>query len=121
MSATKFDSVQQYLDSFPEETREVLHRVTGSIRSVIPDSDEVISYDIPTFRLEGRPVVHLAGWKKHISLYPAPAAQGDLAEALAPYRSGKGTLRFPLDQEIPYELIERVVALLAELPAAGRG
>ncbi len=114
MSATKFDSVQQYLDSFPPETREVLHRVTGSIRSVIPDSDEVIGYDIPTFRLEGRPVVHLAGWKHHVSLYPAPAGDAALDADLAPYRSGQSTLRFPLDQEIPYELIERVVAALAE-------
>ena len=117
MTATEFDTVQEYLDSFPDDTKRVLRRVQQSVRSVIPDSDEVISYGIPTFRLEGRPVVHLAGWQKHVSLYPAPAddqTDEDLAAALTPYRSGKGTLKFPLDEPIPYELIERVVAALAE-------
>ena len=117
MTATEFDTVQEYLDSFPDDTKKVLHRVQQSVRSVIPDSDEVISYGIPTFRLEGRPVVHVAGWKKHLSLYPAPdvdQTDEDLAVALGPYRSGKGTLKFPLDEPVPYELIERVVAALAE-------
>jgi uncharacterized protein YdhG (YjbR/CyaY superfamily) len=117
MTATEFDTVQEYLDSFPDDTKRVLRRVQQSVRSVIPDSDEVISYGIPTFRLEGRPVVHVAGWQKHVSLYPAPDVEDtdpDLAAALTPYRSGKGTLKFPLDEPVPYELIERVVAALAE-------
>jgi uncharacterized protein YdhG (YjbR/CyaY superfamily) len=114
MTATQFDTVQEYLDSFHDDTKKVLRRVQQSVRSVIPDSDEVISYGIPTYRLEGRPVVHFAGWKKHVSVYPVPDADEATEAALAPYRAGKGTLQFPLDQPVPYELIERVVAALVE-------
>jgi len=114
MTATQFDTVQEYLDSFPDDTKLVLHRIQQSVRSVIPYSDEVISYGIPTYRLEGRPVVHFAGWKEHVSLYPVPDADETTEKALAPYRSGKGTLKFPLDQPVPYELIERIIALLTE-------
>ncbi len=112
MTATEFDTVQEYLDSFPDDTKKVLHRVQQSVRSVIPDSDEVISYGIPTFRLEGRPVVHVAGWKKHVSLYPAPEADQALEAEMAPYASGKGTLKFPLDQPIPDGLLERIISAL---------
>ena len=115
MTATQFDTVQEYLDSFPDDTRKVLRRVQQSVRSVIPHSDEVISYGIPTYRLEGRPVVHFAGWKKHVSIYPCPDdADEATAAAIEEYHTGKGTLQFPLDQPMPYELIERVIALLAE-------
>ena len=118
MTATQFDTVQEYLDSFPDDTKRVLHRVQQSVRSVIPYSDEVISYGIPTYRLEGRPVVHFAGWKQHVSIYPVPDGDAATELALAPYRSGRGTLKFSLDEPLPYELIERAIALLAERPRA---
>ena len=116
MTATRFDTVQEYLDSFPDDTKTVLHRIQQSVRSVIPNSDEVISYGIPTYRLEGRAVVHFAGWRNHVSIYPVPDADDRTEKALAPYRHARGTLQFALDEDVPYELIERVIALLAEDP-----
>ena len=72
----------------------------------------MISYNIPTLKRDGRSVVHFAGWKAHVSLYPMPDGDADLERDLAPYSSGKGTLKFPLAEPIPLELVRRVVARL---------
>ena len=80
----------------------------------MPGAGEKISYQMPTVTVEGKPVVHFAGWKSHISLYPAPEGDDDLTRELTPYVAGKGTLKFPLNRPIPYELIERVASRLYE-------
>jgi uncharacterized protein YdhG (YjbR/CyaY superfamily) len=108
----KFETVDAYVATFPPETRARLEEVRKRIRSAAPDLEEGISYDIPGFTLHGRSVVYFAGWRHHISIYPVPAAEGRLAADLAPYVSGKGTLGFSLDREIPFDLIEQVVRLL---------
>ena len=107
MAAT-YASVEEYVASFPEDVREVLEQVRRRVLRVVPDAGEKISYQMPTITSGGKPVVHFAGWKSHLSLYPAPEGDEDLAADLAPYSAGKGTLKFPLDRPIPYELIERV-------------
>lgn len=114
MTATKFDTVKEYLDSFPPEVRKVLHDVQDRIRAAVPNADEIISYDIPAFRVEGHPVVYFAGWRNHVSIYPVPDMDSETEREVAAYRSGRGTLRFPLDQPLPLDLIEKVAALLAE-------
>jgi len=88
--------------------------VRRTIRAVVPDAAETISYDMPTWTLSGSSLVHLAAWKKHLSLYPAPELDEDLARTLAPNVAGRGTLQFPLSQPMPLEAIERVVRLLVE-------
>ncbi len=110
----QFESVDQYVSSFPEEVRVVLERVRLTIRNAAPDLDEKISYQIPTMTLGGKSVVHFAGWKRHISVYPLPAADAAFERELAEYVAGKGTLKFPLDKPIPYDIIEKVVLLLVE-------
>ena len=110
----QFESVDQYVSSFPEEVRVVLERVRLTIRNAVPDLEEKISYQIPTMTLGGKSVVHFAGWKRHISVYPVPAADADFERELAGYVAGKGTLKFPLDNPIPYDIIEKVVRLLVE-------
>ena len=77
------------------------------MRRGAPGTEERISYGIPTFALDGRYLIYFAGWKQHVSVYPIPETDDVLERAIAPYRTGKGTLRFPLDQPIPYDLIER--------------
>lgn len=114
MTATKFDTVKEYLDSFPPEVRSVLHDIQDRIRAAIPHADEIISYDIPAFRVEGHPVVYFAAWKDHVSVYPVPDLDEETESQIAPYRSGKGTLRFPLGEPVPLDLVEKVAALLAE-------
>ncbi len=108
-----FPSVEAYLDSLPAETRRVLEELRGTILGLLPDCVEVISYNIPAVQVDSRTVVFYAGWKKHVSVYPAPEDDPVLARDLVPYAGGKGTLRFPLDQPLPHELIARVVRHLA--------
>src|SRR3954462_858510 len=78
-----------------------------SVHTVVPDVGETISYAMPTFTLDGRPLLHVAAWKKHIGVYPLPAMANDRARAVEPYRGAKDTFRLPLDA-VPYELFERV-------------
>jgi len=110
---TKFETVEAYLASFPDGVRPVLEQVRQTIRTAVPGAEETISYDIPTFKLGGRAVVYFAGWKHHVSVYPIPQADEALERDLAPFRAAKGTLKFPLDRPVPYELIGRAAGLLA--------
>jgi uncharacterized protein YdhG (YjbR/CyaY superfamily) len=116
---TKFADVDAYLASFPDDVRAVLEQVRAAIRSALPEATETIAYDMPTYKVDGRSVVHFAGWKSYVSLYPLPepgaADDADLEAELAPYRATRGTGRFPLDRPMPLELIGRVArALRAE-------
>jgi uncharacterized protein YdhG (YjbR/CyaY superfamily) len=112
VSATQFDTVQDYLESFPDDVSAVLRQVQDRIRAAAPGADEVISYGIPTMRLEGRNLVHFAGWKNHVSLYPVPDDVSTLAPEIDRYVAGRGTLKFPLAEPMPLELIEKVAHLL---------
>jgi uncharacterized protein YdhG (YjbR/CyaY superfamily) len=112
MANTDFKSVDEYLAKQPERVRAVVQRVRGIIKKALPDADEVISYQIPTYKLSGSAVLYLAGWKEHFSLYPiTPALSEDLGKELEPYVAGKGTLRFPLAEPIPIKLIARIATL----------
>ncbi|MGK8489302.1 iron chaperone [Nocardia asiatica] len=106
--------IDAYLAGFPEDVREILSGIRAAIRRALPEATEAISYDIPTFKLRGRNVVHFAGWKQHVSLYPIPDGDPALERELEPYRAGKGTLRFRLGEPVPYELIARIATALAE-------
>ena len=117
--STRFTSVEDYLASFPDDVRRVLEEVRAAIRAAVPEAEETIAYDMPTYRVDGRSLVHFAGWTSYVSVYPLPgpgsAADPDLEDDLAAYRATRGTGRFPLDRPIPYPLVTRVVrALRAE-------
>ena len=109
-------TVDEYLASFSPEARKVLEEVRAAIRAAVPGTEERISYGIPTFTLGGRYVVYFSGWKHHVAVYPIPELETDdpLTREIAPYRAGKGTLRFGLDEPLPLELIGRVAARLLE-------
>ncbi|WP_174184012.1 iron chaperone [Nocardia barduliensis] len=107
-------NIDAYLAGFPDDVREILSGIRAAIRRALPDATEAISYDIPTFKLHGRNVVHFAGWQRHVSLYPIPDGDPALERELEPYRAGKGTLRFRLGEPVPYELIARIATALAE-------
>jgi uncharacterized protein YdhG (YjbR/CyaY superfamily) len=116
--AERWATVDEYLDALPEHTRAAMEAVRRSIHSVVPGVGEAISYRMPTFTLDGRPLVHVAAWKKHIGLYPLPPLEGALAEEVAPYRAATDTMRLPLNREMPSALVERVVAVMVEQRAA---
>lgn len=110
--AETFDSVDDYLASFPDETREVLDGIRRTLHDAVPGAGEKISYQIPTLTVDGKSVVHFAGWAKHASVYPLPEGDDAFAADLAPYRSGPGTAKFPLNRPIPYDLIGRIATFL---------
>jgi uncharacterized protein YdhG (YjbR/CyaY superfamily) len=114
----KYTTVDEYIASFPPEHRAILEKVRRAMRGAAPGTEESISYGIPTFTLNGRYVIYFAGWKRHISIYPIPQGDEALQRDLAPYVAAKGTLRFPLDKPIPYDLIERLTAAAIRARAA---
>ena len=81
----------------------------ATIRKAAPDAEESISYRIPAFKLNGRYLIYFAGLKRHIGVYPAPVGNAELKQALSPYASGKGTVRFPLDGPIPVGVLQKIV------------
>jgi uncharacterized protein YdhG (YjbR/CyaY superfamily) len=104
-----FTTVDEYIATFPDDVQAVLAQVRATIRAAAPDAVETISYQMPTFKQQGKAVIYFAGYKKHIGIYPVPAGDAALQAEVAPYVAGKGTLQFPLEQPIPYGLIARVV------------
>jgi uncharacterized protein YdhG (YjbR/CyaY superfamily) len=111
MADQKFGSVEDYIGSFPADVRAILEHVRRAILDAVPGAGETISYQIPTITLGGGPLLYFAGWKHHISVYPAPAGDEVLERRLGPYRSGKSTLKFPLSRPVPYDLIAQVAKL----------
>ena len=110
----RFESVDGYIASFPPDVQVTLESVRQAIHRAVPGSEEAISYNIPAFKLHGRFYLGMAGWKRHISIYPIPLANAELDRELTPHKFGKGTLQFPLSQPMPVELVGKVAALLAE-------
>ena len=110
----EYASVEDYVASFPEDVRDILEQLRQRLARAVPEAGEKISYQMPTITSGGKPIVHFAAWKSHVSLYPEPEGDEALRAELAPYSAGKGTLKFPLKQQIPYALIERVAARLYE-------
>jgi uncharacterized protein YdhG (YjbR/CyaY superfamily) len=107
-------TVEEYLAGFPDDVRALLENARAAIRRVLPDAEERISYGIIRFGISGRHAIYLAGWKKHLGVYPVPAAEGEFERELAPYRAAKDSLHFPYAKPIPYDLIERVTAFVVE-------
>ena len=119
MAAT-ISSVDEYVAGLPDAVRPLMEGIRRSIRTVVPDVGETISYRMPTFILDGTPLLHVAAWKKHIGVYPLPAMDADLARDVAPYLGTKDTLRLPLD-DVPYDLLERVVVAMLQQRQDGVG
>lgn len=111
------NNIDDYIASFSPEVQTILEKIRLTIRHAAPGAAETISYRIPTFRLNGV-LVHFAAFKKHIGLYPPVRGDAALEKAIAPYAGPKGNLQFPLDQPIPYRLIERIVKLRVKQNAA---
>jgi uncharacterized protein YdhG (YjbR/CyaY superfamily) len=117
---TPAQSVTEYIAAQPRPAQTALKRVRSAIRKALPDAEEVISYQIPAYKLHKRIVLYFAGWKEHYSLYPVNAELvAAFKKQLAPYEtSGRGTVRFPLSEPVPVALIERVAKFRAKQVAA---
>jgi uncharacterized protein YdhG (YjbR/CyaY superfamily) len=105
-------TVEDYLASVPSQARPALDRLRGTIAAAIPGATETISYKILAYKLDGRMVVWCAGFKDHLSLYPASmGVREELGAQLEPYLSGKGTIRFDLDRKLPATLVKKIVKI----------
>src|SRR3954462_6805181 len=113
-------TVDDYVAALPDHVRPAMENLRRSIRGVVPAIGETIRYKMPTFTLDGRPLVHLAAWKKHVGLYPLPPLEPGLEREVAPYRGAKDAMRLRYDRPIPYDLVGRVVAVLADRCARQR-
>jgi uncharacterized protein YdhG (YjbR/CyaY superfamily) len=103
-------TIDEYIATFAPEVQEILEKIRGTIRKAAPAAREAISYQIPTFKLNGN-LVHFAAFKKHIGFYPPVKGDAKLQKAVALYAGPKGNLQFPLDEPIPFDLIKRIVKL----------
>lgn len=109
--APKFGSIDDYIASFPPETQSALQGVRRTIREAAPEAREKIHYGMATYLMGGRPLLYFAGWKNHVGVYPVPPGDSAFEAEVAPYRGAKDTVRFPLAQPIPLELVRQIVGL----------
>lgn len=106
-------NIDEHIAAFPPDVQAILNRIRETIRAAAPGATETISYRMPAFVLGGV-LVYFAAFKKHIGFYPPVKGDAELVKALSKYAGEKGNLQFPLDQPIPYGLIERIVKLRVE-------
>jgi uncharacterized protein YdhG (YjbR/CyaY superfamily) len=102
-------STDAYIASFPKETQQLLNQVRTAIKEAAPKAEELISYSMPAYKLNGRPLVYFAGYEHHIGFYPTPAAIESFRKELSAYKSAKGSVQFPLDKPMPVTLIKKMV------------
>lgn len=106
-SESTSDAIDEYIAQQPADVQKVLQKIRKIVRKVAPDAQEKINYGIPTFTLNGN-LVHYAGFKTHVGFYPTPSGIEKFKKELSKYEGAKGSVKFPLDQPIPYELIEKI-------------
>ena len=105
----RYATIDEYIKIYPSEVQIILEKVRLTIKKAAPEAVEAISYRMPTFKLNGKNLVHFAAFKNHIGFYPIPSGIEAFKEELSAYKQGKGSVQFPLDKPIPYELISRIV------------
>ena len=109
-----FHSIDEYIGTFPENVQKIMEQLRKTIKEAAPDVGEKISYNMPTFTLNGTYLVYFAGWKNHIAFYGAPRENSEFKKDLSHYESGAGTLQLPYDKPIPYALITEIVKFRAD-------
>ncbi len=119
MRKNKFETIDEYIKTFPKDVQIILEKVRQTIRETAPEAVEAISYGIPTFKTNGRSLVYFAAWKNHIGFYPIPTAAKAFNKELSVYKQGKGSVQFPLDDPIPYDLIKKIVTFRVTENASG--
>ena len=107
-SKAKFTTMDAYVASFPKEVQSILEQIRATIRKAAPGATEAISYQIPTFKLNGSNLVHFAAWKDHIGFYATPSGNTAFKKELARYKVAKGSIQFPLNEPIPYDLVAKI-------------
>ncbi len=107
--AKKFETIDEYIESFPENVQDILEKLRDTIRKTAPGAAESISYQMPTFKLDRKRLLYFSAWKNHIGFYSVPIGDAAFRKELSPYSGEKGSLRFPMDKPIPYDLVKKIV------------
>lgn len=102
-------TIPNYIQSFPEPVQIILEQIRSVIKEHAPEAEESISYGMPAYKIKGKPLVYFAGYKNHIGFYATPTGHEAFADELSKYKQGKGSVQFPLNQPIPFDLIKRIV------------
>lgn len=106
--AVKVKSVDEYIATFPKKTQVLLKQILATIKKAAPTAEEVISYNMPGYKLHGA-LVYFAGYENHIGFYSTPTGNSEFAKELSAYKTGKGSVQFPLDKPLPITLITKIV------------
>ena len=106
---TNYNSVEAYIESFPKDLQWLLNQVREVVKKNAPKATESIAYGMPAYKTNSKPLVYFAGFKNHIGFYATPTGHEAFQEALSQYKQGKGSVQFPLDQPIPFDLIAQIV------------
>lgn len=104
----KIETIDEYIRIFPPEIQNILQKIRETIREIVPEAEEAIHYGIPTFRLHGN-LVHFAAYRNHIGFYPGPSAIDAFRRELSTYKLSKGTIQFPIDEPLPFDLVKKIV------------
>jgi uncharacterized protein YdhG (YjbR/CyaY superfamily) len=110
----QFKTIDEYIKIFPQDVQRSLERMRQTIQAAAPEAVEAISYQVPIFRLDGKNLVHFAGYKNHIGFYPVPSGIRAFKKELSQYKQGKGSVQFPLDKPVPYDLVKKIVIFRAK-------
>ena len=105
----QFTTIDEYIKTVPKDVQPVLQGMRRTIRKAAPDAVEMISYQMPTFKLNGRFLVSFAAWKHHVGIYPIPSGTEAFKKKISKYKAAKSTVQFPLDEPVPYDLLTQVV------------
>jgi uncharacterized protein YdhG (YjbR/CyaY superfamily) len=103
------NEVDKYITEFPVEVQEILQKVRATIFNAAPDVVEKMAYGMPGYKLKGKPFVYFAGYAKHVGLYATPVVHEAFANELKGYKQGKGSVQFPLNKPMPFDLIKRII------------
>lgn len=114
-------NIDSYIAGFPKEVQAILEQVRATIKKAAPEAEETISYGMPAFKLNGKPLVYYAGYKNHIGFYATPTGHAQFEKELSGYKQGKGSVQLPLDEPIPLDLIAEIVKFRVQENLAKNG
>lgn len=116
---TDFKSVDEYINAFPENVRVFLEKIRTIIKEKAPEATEGMAYGMPAYKTNGKPLVYFAGYERHIGFYATPSGHSEFRDELSRYKQGKGSVQFPLDSPVPFDLIGRIVEFRVKENHAG--
>lgn len=105
----QFKTIDEYIKTFPKDIRDILEQIRSTVKKTAPQAEEAIAYQMPTFKLNGKNLVHFAAFTKHIGFYPTPSGISVFEKELSAYKSAKGSVQFPINESVPFKLIEKIV------------